>query len=77
MVSSTPPLLQEVIFAIVVPPIITLVWWLGSRGLALTLQGGAVSEKTRRRQKRRFWVLLALIYAVVFGMLLYARLRTP
>jgi hypothetical protein len=49
-------------------------WWIVSRGWATTVQGGVVSERTKRRQKIEFWAVLILMYLVVFGMFLYARL---
>jgi phosphate/sulfate permease len=50
-------------------------WWLMSRGFAATVQGGAVSEKTQRRQKIEFWVILIVAYAMSVGMSLYAWLH--
>jgi len=43
----------------------------------MTVQSGSVSDRTEERQKRRFWILLALLYAVMFGMLIYARVVKP
>lgn len=48
-----------------------LVGW--KQGVGNDGAGGSVSDRTKQRQKKRFWILLALMYAVVFGMLTYAR----
>ncbi len=46
-----------------------------SRGWARTVQGGVVSDRTKRRQKFEFWSLLIVMYTVTLGMTLYARVR--
>ena len=53
----------------------TILWFLASRGWASAVQGGAVSDKTKRRQKIEFFVVLIAMYAVGFGMVLYAWLK--
>lgn len=42
------------------PPCIAGVWWLLSHGWGKTVQGGSVSERTKKRQRVEFWVLLVL-----------------
>lgn len=53
----------------------TILWWLASRGWATAIQGGTVSDKTKRRQKIEFYIVLIAMYAVGFGMALYAWLK--
>lgn len=53
------------------PPIMTALWWVMSRGWALGIQRGKVSDRTRARQKREFFVLLVVLYLIGFGMSFY------
>jgi len=69
------PLYQQILTAVFFPPVGAAIWWLMSRGWAMTVQGGTVSERTRRRQKTEFWVLLLIVYAMYFVMMIYAHLR--
>ena len=71
------PLIDQLILDIVGPPIMAALWWLGSRGLGLTIQGGTVSERTKQRQKKEFWVLLLLMYVLAFGLTIYVDLTPP
>ena len=68
------PLSQQILLDIVVPPAGTLVWWLMSRGWASAVQGGKVSEATRRRQRRTAIVVLVAVYALMFGITIYAQI---
>jgi hypothetical protein len=70
--SDAPSAVQQVAFVIMVPPIITALWWLGSRGWANIVQAGNVSERTKRRQKWEFWVVLIVVYIIVLGFAGYA-----
>ena len=72
-----PSTLGQILFVLVVPPIMTALWWLGSRGWANVVQGGNVSDRTKRRQKWEFWVVLAVLYVIVAGFALYARFHKP
>jgi hypothetical protein len=67
------PLYQQILTAVFFPPVGAVMWWLMSRGWAMTVQGGAVSERTKRRQKIEFWVLLMIAYALSFAIIVYAR----
>jgi hypothetical protein len=60
---------------LVAPPIGAALWWLSSRGWAGAIQGGAVSEKTRVRQRYGFWVVLGVIYVIMFATTAYCNLR--
>jgi hypothetical protein len=61
------PLTQQYLLDLVAPPVGACLWWLFSRGNALTLQGGNVSERTKKREKIGFFVVLALAYLIMFG----------
>ncbi len=56
---------QAVVVLIVFPPIGACVWWLLSRAWARTVEGGIVSERTVKRQRAEFWVVLVAAYAVM------------
>ena len=66
------PLYQQILLAIFWPPVGTGIWWLMSRGWALTVQGGVISETTKRRQKVELWAVLTIAYAISFGIVIYA-----
>jgi hypothetical protein len=74
---ALPSTLGQIVFVLVVPPIMAGLWWLGSRGWANVVQGGNVSDRTKRRQKWEFWVALTLFYVIVGGFALYAHLHKP
>ena len=75
MNSSPTPLWEQIAIVFLGPPIMACVWWVISRGWAKTVQGGIASEKTKRRQKIEFGVLLIAMYVVTLGMALYAWLQ--
>jgi len=49
------------------------VWFIFSRGWAHAVQGLEVSERTKKRQVRGFFVVLALLYIVMVTATLYLR----
>ena len=57
------------------PPIMTVLWWLLSRGTGAALQGGEMSPRTKRWVDGNFWKFMIFLYVVSFGMLAYAYLR--
>jgi uncharacterized membrane protein HdeD (DUF308 family) len=61
------PVGQQIALLLLGPPITTFVWLLMSRGWAGLVQGGAVSEHTKKRQKWEFWILLTVMYAIGLG----------
>jgi inner membrane protein involved in colicin E2 resistance len=67
-------LTQQILLDTFAPPVGVALWWLFSRGTATILQGGSVSERTRKREKVGFVILLALGYAIMFGITIYAHL---
>jgi hypothetical protein len=69
------PLFQQILILIFVPPIMSGLWWIASRGLGLTLQGGSVSDRTKNRQASEFWVLLIVLYLGLFAIFLYGWIR--
>ena len=73
--SGAAPIGEQLAFAILGPPVMASLIWLMSRGWAMTVQGGVSSEKTKRRQKLEFWVVLTFMYLMVWGMFAYAWTR--
>jgi hypothetical protein len=61
------PIAQQILLDIVAPPVLTGFWWLSSRGLARSLQGEEISEATKFRQSRGFWIALGMLYLIMFG----------
>jgi hypothetical protein len=68
---ETMSLMQQCLLDLIAPPVGVCLWWLFSRGTATALQGGKVSDRTKKRQRIGFFVLLALGYAMMFGMTIY------
>jgi hypothetical protein len=66
------PLYQQILYDIFIPPVGAVLWWLMSRGLATTVQGGTVSEETKRRQKFEFVVVLIVTYLIMFSITIFA-----
>jgi len=71
MRSGALPLYQQILLDVFIPPIGALVWRRMAGGWASGVQGGNVSNKTKRRQSVEFWVLLGLAYMVMFGITIY------
>jgi hypothetical protein len=67
------PLWVQMLTLIFGPPVMACLVWLLSRGWAMGVQGGRVSEKTKRRQKIEFWSVLIGLYILGFGIALYAQ----
>jgi hypothetical protein len=40
---------------------------LSSRGWARSIQGEEISEATRFRQNKGFWIVLGMLYLIMFG----------
>jgi len=74
MQPSAAPLSEQLIIVVLGAPIMAALWWLASRGFGKAVQGGSVSDRTKKRQKKAFWVLLATMNALGFGIILYATL---
>jgi hypothetical protein len=66
---------QQILIILIGPPVMAALWWLGSRGFGGVVQGGSVSERTKSRQKKGFWILLAALYALGFAIMVYSRFR--
>ena len=69
------PLWEQTLIFVLGPPIGACLWWIMSRGWASSVQGGNVSEQTKRRQKKEFWVVLLGCYLIATLEILYAWLR--
>lgn len=63
-------LVHDLLGILLIPPCITFVWLLLSRGLSGTL-GTSDSEAVRGWTKSGFWFLLLFLYAVGFAFLIY------
>ena len=72
MNGSSTPLWEQLVIVILGPPIMACAWRVLSRGWGRAVQGGVISEKTKRRQKIEFWVLLIAMYVMSLGMTFYA-----
>ena len=70
--SGAAPLGEQVLILVIGPPVMACLVWLLSRGWASTVQGGLPSERTKRRQKVQFWVVLVVLYIMALGVFLYA-----
>jgi hypothetical protein len=60
------------VLVVVFPPIMACLTWLLARGWAMGVQGGTVSERTKRRQRLEFWGLLVAMYLMEVALLVYA-----
>lgn len=65
------PLGQLLLLDLLVPPIGAVLWSYMARGWVATVQGGTVSERTKQRQKKEFWILLVATYLLMFGVTIY------
>jgi hypothetical protein len=75
MHSTAAPLGTQLGILFIAPPVMASLWWLASRNFGNLIQGGSVSERTKKRQTTEFWVLLAAMYALVFGIKIYAVIK--
>jgi len=66
------PLGEQLAILIAGPPVMAALIWFMSRGWAKSVQGGVASDRTKARQKIEFWMVLAVMYVLGFGMALYA-----
>jgi hypothetical protein len=68
------PITQQILLDIVAPPVLTVFWWLSSRGWARSIQGEEISEATKSRQKKGFWIVLGMLYLIMFSATAYFNL---
>jgi len=61
--------------AILMPPIMTVLWWLMSRATGAALQGGEMSPRSKRWVDGNFWKFMIFLYIMGFSILIYAYLR--
>jgi len=69
------PLPEQLAILILGPLVMAVLFWFMSRGWAATVQGGVVTERTKRRQKIEFWLILLGMYLIGFAMALYVWLK--
>jgi hypothetical protein len=55
----------------VAPPIVACLFWLMSRGWVITVNSGETLKETIKWPNRMFLPVLALLYAMMFGMTAY------
>ena len=72
MESSALPLGEQIALFLLLPPIGSCLWWLFSRATATVFQGGTVSERTKKREKIGFFVVLVAAYILMFGIKIYS-----
>jgi hypothetical protein len=77
LMTAAGPIPEQIAFVLLLPPIVTLIWWTLARGWAYSVQGSDVSERTKKRQKWEFWVMLILIYGIVIVIAILAHLKNP
>jgi hypothetical protein len=72
----TAPFWPDIFLVLVfMPPILTGLWWMMSRGTGAALQGGEMSARSKRGVDGNFWRLLILLYVISLGIFLYAYFR--
>jgi hypothetical protein len=72
--SGSLPLFEQVLIDLVGPPIGAGLFWLLSRGWAVKVQGGSVSDRTRARQIRGFWLVMGVSYLFMIAITVYGYL---
>lgn len=68
---SAAPIGEQLLIFTIGPPIMASLIWMMSRGWAHTVQGALISDRTRKRQKIEFWVVLIVMYLFSVGVVLY------
>jgi hypothetical protein len=66
------PLYQQILCVIFMPPIVTGIWWLMSRGLTTSL-GTNDSQAVTGWTKSLRWFILIALYVVSIAFVLYGR----
>jgi uncharacterized membrane protein len=66
------PLWQQILYSVVAPLIGAVIFRFMARAWAKLLQGEAISEQTRRRQKFEFWMILVFMYVALGSIFIYA-----
>jgi hypothetical protein len=69
------PLWQQALFFVLAPSIMALLVSILSRGWAKTVQGGNVIEKTLKRPRLKFWIVLCFMYVMLFCIFLYGHFQ--
>ena len=60
---------------VLMPPIMTVLWWLMSRATGAALQGGEMSPRSKRWADGNFWKFMIFLYIIGFSILIYAYLQ--
>jgi hypothetical protein len=71
MMNHALPIWQQIALDLFAPPIITALWWLKSRDWAEVVHRGDISETTKHRQNKGFWIVLGVLYLIAFAVTAY------
>ena len=72
MCPAAAPIWEQILIAVFGPPVVSILFRWRARGWALTMQGGSVSNRTKQRQNKEFWILLVVLYVLAIGTFAYA-----
>jgi hypothetical protein len=72
MCPGAAPVWEQALIGVFGPPVLSILWRFRARGWARIVQGSSVSDRTKRRQKSEFWILLAGSYVMMIGIFVYA-----
>ncbi len=56
--------MENALLLVAAPPVMACLVWLLSRAWAFTVQGGRVSEMTKRRQRLELRIIIPLFYVI-------------
>jgi hypothetical protein len=62
---------QQYLLDLIMPPIVTAMWWLLSRGNATAIEGGKLSQRTSGWLRKGFVIVLLGTYLLMFGITTY------
>lgn len=77
LLAAAGPIPEQIAILLFGPPITAIVWSFLARGWAYSIQGGKVSERTKKRQKWEFWILLIIMYVICIVVAILAHLKNP
>jgi hypothetical protein len=77
MESPALPLGEQLALFVLMPPIGSCLWWLFSRGTAMALQGGQVSDRTKSREKIGFFIVLSGAHVRYKNLFTFCKVSPP
>lgn len=69
---ADPPAWFKILVALLIPPVAACIFWVQVRGEALLIWRGKPSQRTKNREKKEFWLLLAFGYVVAIAGIAFA-----